>query len=114
MEFVRKMQMMKHRFAPASRACRICKQKVPGDMHYCIGCAHHKGICTRCGRKILDTSSYASHIGDTPGMKKGLGGSGKSGGSGSKASSKSKEAGGGSWKDFKVAGPKKPSGPRRK
>eukprot|EP01127_Copromyxa_protea_P022610 TRINITY_DN8202_c0_g1_i1.p1 TRINITY_DN8202_c0_g1~~TRINITY_DN8202_c0_g1_i1.p1 ORF type:complete len:108 (-),score=22.93 TRINITY_DN8202_c0_g1_i1:11-298(-) len=39
--------------------CKICKAKMhtPGA-HYCQQCAYKKGICTMCGRKILDVSGY--------------------------------------------------------
>ncbi|PKU48813.1 cysteine-rich pdz-binding protein [Limosa lapponica baueri] len=39
--------------------CRICKSSVhqPGS-HYCQGCAYKKGICSMCGKKVLDTKNY--------------------------------------------------------
>ncbi|CAM9477522.1 unnamed protein product [Heterosigma akashiwo] len=46
------------RFTPLERACRICKQKVAQNAHYCQECAYAKGICAMCGRRILNTKEY--------------------------------------------------------
>ncbi|CAM9470958.1 unnamed protein product [Heterosigma akashiwo] len=43
---------------PLERACRICKQKVAQNAHYCQECAYAKGICAMCGRRILNTKEY--------------------------------------------------------
>uniref|UniRef100_A0A674GAB6 Cysteine-rich PDZ-binding protein n=1 Tax=Taeniopygia guttata TaxID=59729 RepID=A0A674GAB6_TAEGU len=53
----------KARFDPYGKnkfaICRICKSSVhqPGS-HYCQGCAYKKGICSMCGKKVLDTKNY--------------------------------------------------------
>uniref|UniRef100_A0A8C3R1B7 Cysteine-rich PDZ-binding protein n=1 Tax=Cyanoderma ruficeps TaxID=181631 RepID=A0A8C3R1B7_9PASS len=53
----------KARFDPYGKnkfaVCRICKSSVhqPGS-HYCQGCAYKKGICSMCGKKVLDTKNY--------------------------------------------------------
>ncbi|KAK7241253.1 cytoskeletal microtubule protein [Aureococcus anophagefferens] len=39
------------RFTAGVRGCKICKSKVAQDAHYCQECAHHHGICARCGRR---------------------------------------------------------------
>ena len=38
--------------------CRICKNKIQHGMNYCNDCAHKKGLCTRCGKKVIDTSKH--------------------------------------------------------
>lgn len=49
----------KQTFEPYSVKCKICKQKVHQlGSHYCQGCAYKLGICSMCGKKILDTTSY--------------------------------------------------------
>ena len=42
------------RFTAGVRGCKICKSKVAQDAHYCQECAHHHGICARCGKKVDD------------------------------------------------------------
>lgn len=42
------------RFLAGNRTCRICKQKVAQDAHYCQDCAHHNGICAMCGKRVDD------------------------------------------------------------
>eukprot|EP01126_Amoeba_proteus_P027030 TRINITY_DN2678_c0_g1_i3.p1 TRINITY_DN2678_c0_g1~~TRINITY_DN2678_c0_g1_i3.p1 ORF type:complete len:110 (+),score=17.61 TRINITY_DN2678_c0_g1_i3:162-491(+) len=43
---------------PYSSKCKICKSKLHQTGYYCHDCAYKKGICSMCGRKILDTSGY--------------------------------------------------------
>lgn len=43
---------------PQESRCRLCQGKVLAKMHYCNDCAHKRGICTMCGKKVLDTKSY--------------------------------------------------------
>jgi hypothetical protein len=61
---------------PYSNKCKICTSKINGVGHYCHDCAYKKGkievresvleliyshllgICSMCGRKILDTTMY--------------------------------------------------------
>jgi len=43
---------------PYANKCKLCNSKINGVGHYCHGCAYKKGICSMCGRKILDTSMY--------------------------------------------------------
>lgn len=39
--------------------CQICRQRihVAGSV-YCQSCAYKKGICSGCGKKMLDTKNY--------------------------------------------------------
>lgn len=48
------------RFAPyASGAkCKICKSALHQEGLYCQACAYQKGMCSMCGKQILDTSEY--------------------------------------------------------
>merc|ERR1711991_903832 len=39
------------------RICKICKVKVILEGHYCATCAYKKGICTLCGKKVVNTST---------------------------------------------------------
>ena len=52
----------KARFNPYKakfESCRICKQKVhQAGSYYCQPCAYKKGICSMCGKQIIDTKSY--------------------------------------------------------
>lgn len=52
----------KTRFAPSTgsfKKCRLCKCNVHHPKaHYCQGCAFKKGICSMCGKKLLDTKNY--------------------------------------------------------
>ena len=43
---------------PENYTCKICKSKIQLKMNYCNDCAHKKGICTMCGKKVVDTSSH--------------------------------------------------------
>nr|CCA18627.1 conserved unknown protein putative [Albugo laibachii Nc14] len=47
-----------NRFSPMERRCRICRSKIGQNAHYCNQCAYQKGICSMCGRKMLDISQY--------------------------------------------------------
>merc|ERR1711935_806320 len=41
------------------KKCRICRTKVHSSGHnFCQECAYKKGICGRCGVKILKTKNY--------------------------------------------------------
>eukprot|EP01083_Nonionella_stella_P177544 624435_1 len=40
------------------RKCKICKQLTQPGGHYCQDCAYKKGICSMCGRKVIDTKFY--------------------------------------------------------
>lgn len=45
--------------AGALNKCRICGQRVhQKGSHYCQGCAYKKGICSMCGKKMVDTKNY--------------------------------------------------------
>jgi len=52
----------KSRFNPLEaefKKCRICRTKVHTVGHnFCQECAYKKGICGRCGIKILKTKNY--------------------------------------------------------
>jgi hypothetical protein len=41
-----------------SRKCGICKSTIQQPHHYCHFCSYSKGICSMCGKKILNTTSY--------------------------------------------------------
>ncbi|KAG8914345.1 hypothetical protein FRC03_009830 [Tulasnella sp. 419] len=44
---------------PYDRKCKDCKQTVTQNhAKYCHGCAYKKGICSMCGKVILDTTPY--------------------------------------------------------
>ncbi|KAI0048132.1 hypothetical protein FA95DRAFT_1558403 [Auriscalpium vulgare] len=48
------------RFQPYAGKCKDCKQTVTQNRaKYCHGCAFKKGICSICGKQILDTSGYS-------------------------------------------------------
>jgi len=52
----------KNRYNPYTedfKQCRICKTSVhQAGCHFCQGCAYKKGICSMCGKQVLDTSKY--------------------------------------------------------
>mmetsp|Transcript_23944 Transcript_23944/g.26567 ORF Transcript_23944/g.26567 Transcript_23944/m.26567 type:complete len:99 (-) Transcript_23944:100-396(-) len=52
----------KRRASPYSKVCRICHAKLHVTGNYCNDCAYKKGICTMCGRKILDTKMYKQSL----------------------------------------------------
>lgn len=43
--------------APYDRRCKLCKEKIAQGV-YCQACAYKRGLCSMCGKKMLDTSSY--------------------------------------------------------
>ncbi|ETW78638.1 hypothetical protein HETIRDRAFT_155876 [Heterobasidion irregulare TC 32-1] len=50
----------KSRFQPYGGKCKDCKQTVTQNRaKYCHGCAFKKGLCSICGKQILDTTGYA-------------------------------------------------------
>ncbi|KAK2463556.1 hypothetical protein APHAL10511_004307 [Amanita phalloides] len=50
----------KIRFQPYQGKCKDCKQSVTQNgAKYCHGCAYKKGLCSICGKQILDTTPYA-------------------------------------------------------
>ncbi|KAG1880532.1 PDZ-binding protein [Suillus tomentosus] len=49
----------KNRFQPYQSKCKDCKQPVTQNKaKYCHGCAYKKGLCSICGKQILDTTGY--------------------------------------------------------
>ncbi|XP_055705714.1 cysteine-rich PDZ-binding protein [Phlebotomus papatasi] len=52
----------RQRFNPIAKTfppCRICRQKVhQAGSHYCQSCAYKKGICSMCGKKMIDVKNY--------------------------------------------------------
>mmetsp|Transcript_29677 Transcript_29677/g.54417 ORF Transcript_29677/g.54417 Transcript_29677/m.54417 type:complete len:95 (-) Transcript_29677:251-535(-) len=47
------------RFQPYGQSkCKICKQALHQDGIYCQSCAFAKGLCSLCGKVILDIKSY--------------------------------------------------------
>lgn len=51
-------QKISNQWLPQESRCRLCRSKVQMNMHYCNDCAHKKGICTMCGKKTVEVSSY--------------------------------------------------------
>ena len=51
-------QKVSSQWLPQETKCRICKSKVQANMFYCNDCAHKKGICTMCGKKVVNTEQY--------------------------------------------------------
>ncbi|KAI9012377.1 PDZ-binding protein [Hyaloraphidium curvatum] len=42
-----------------SNHCRTCKTRVSqAGAHFCQSCAYKAGICSMCGKKVLDTTGY--------------------------------------------------------
>lgn len=39
------------------RSCKICKIETIPEGHYCGTCAFKKGICSMCGKKLVNTST---------------------------------------------------------
>ncbi|EIN09502.1 hypothetical protein PUNSTDRAFT_101339 [Punctularia strigosozonata HHB-11173 SS5] len=51
--------LSKNRFQPYDKKCKDCKQPTTQNgAKYCHGCAYKKGVCSICGKQILDTSGY--------------------------------------------------------
>ncbi|TFK29686.1 hypothetical protein FA15DRAFT_609770 [Coprinopsis marcescibilis] len=49
----------KSRFQPYQSSCKDCKQPCTQNRaKYCHGCAYKKGLCSICGKQILDTTGY--------------------------------------------------------
>ncbi|KAF6761680.1 PDZ-binding protein [Ephemerocybe angulata] len=49
----------RNRYQPYQNKCKDCKQPcTQNQAKYCHGCAYRKGLCSICGKAILDTSSY--------------------------------------------------------
>ncbi|KAF9780794.1 PDZ-binding protein [Thelephora terrestris] len=49
----------KTKFGPPSAGCKDCKQTTTQNgAKYCHGCAYKKGLCSICGKQILDTTGY--------------------------------------------------------
>lgn len=46
------------KWVPDQSKCRLCKSKVQPKMNYCNDCAHKRGVCTMCGRKVVDVSKH--------------------------------------------------------
>lgn len=47
------------RYQPYGNAkCKICKSNLHQEGMYCQTCAYTKGLCTMCGKQILDVKSY--------------------------------------------------------
>jgi cysteine-rich PDZ-binding protein len=51
-------QQVGAQWLPQETKCRLCKSKVQANMFYCNDCAHKKGICTMCGKKVVATEQY--------------------------------------------------------
>lgn len=48
----------KYRLNPIELRCRVCAKTTLEGMNYCQRCAYSRGICSMCGKKILDTTMY--------------------------------------------------------
>ena len=48
----------KYKYTPYGSSCRICKKKVLERHNYCQSCSYIKGICSMCGKKIIDVKMY--------------------------------------------------------
>ncbi|KIM90377.1 hypothetical protein PILCRDRAFT_812112 [Piloderma croceum F 1598] len=49
----------KNRYQPYQSKCKDCKQPTTQNKaKYCHGCAYKKGLCSICGKQILDTTGY--------------------------------------------------------
>ncbi|KAG7401568.1 hypothetical protein PHYBOEH_000626 [Phytophthora boehmeriae] len=46
------------RFSPVVRTCRLCKSSTAPKAYYCNQCAYKKGICSMCGKKVLNTTEF--------------------------------------------------------
>ena len=44
--------------ATGGSKCKICKQSMHQAGIYCQKCAYHKGMCSMCGVKVMDTTFY--------------------------------------------------------
>ena len=54
------LQKSNEQWISKSLHCRICKTKTLLNYNYCNNCAHIKGICTICGKKIIDSNILKS------------------------------------------------------
>ncbi|KDN46123.1 hypothetical protein K437DRAFT_268206 [Tilletiaria anomala UBC 951] len=51
------------RYNPLGTRCKLCKQAVSQDKaQYCQACAYKKGLCSICGKTILDTKMYKQSV----------------------------------------------------
>lgn len=49
----------KSRYQPyGQKKCKTCKQNLHQDGLYCQSCAYAKGICSMCGKVLMDVSKY--------------------------------------------------------
>ena len=48
----------RHRTAPSTVMVRLQSALCSLSSHLCPGCAYKKGICSICGKRILDTTGY--------------------------------------------------------
>ncbi|KAF8600498.1 hypothetical protein BDV93DRAFT_538707 [Ceratobasidium sp. AG-I] len=47
------------KYQPYQKKCKDCKSSVTqNSAKYCHGCAYKKGLCSMCGKQILDTTGY--------------------------------------------------------
>ncbi|PVF92809.1 hypothetical protein CPB86DRAFT_790797 [Serendipita vermifera] len=49
------------RFQPyAAKKCKSCNSNVSqNNATYCHGCAYKKGVCSICGKEVVDTTMYS-------------------------------------------------------
>ena len=47
---------------PYQKTCRICKKTLLQPGIYCQQCAYKRGVCSMCGKKILDTKEYRQRL----------------------------------------------------
>ncbi|KAF9647825.1 hypothetical protein BDM02DRAFT_3097434, partial [Thelephora ganbajun] len=49
----------KNRFTPYASKCKDCRQMMmQNGAKYCHGCVYKKGLCSICGKRILDTTGH--------------------------------------------------------
>eukprot|EP01117_Protostelium_nocturnum_P014468 TRINITY_DN5505_c0_g1_i1.p1 TRINITY_DN5505_c0_g1~~TRINITY_DN5505_c0_g1_i1.p1 ORF type:complete len:100 (+),score=17.91 TRINITY_DN5505_c0_g1_i1:194-493(+) len=54
----RKMTPYGNKPGALSTKCTDCKQSLPNPGKYCSGCAYKKGLCSDCGKQIMDVRAY--------------------------------------------------------
>jgi len=52
------VEKKKFKYDPYTSKCKICSAKIATYAHYCQKCSYVKGICSMCGKQILDVKMY--------------------------------------------------------
>eukprot|EP00298_Acanthocystis_sp_HF-20_P005358 c15553_g1_i1.p1 GENE.c15553_g1_i1~~c15553_g1_i1.p1 ORF type:complete len:104 (+),score=33.02 c15553_g1_i1:25-312(+) len=53
-----KLLSKKKRFTPMAASCKICRAQLHQGGQYCQECSYKRGVCSMCGKQILDTKMY--------------------------------------------------------